>query len=92
MEIRFGLISADSHAAFSRDDFTSRMSASKWGDRIPHVAESERDGIYSILVSEGVRQRLRGDLRCSINRDRLRVFSLDTQGARLAIRPIGHDR
>jgi len=44
MEIRFGLISADSHAAFSRDDFTSRMSASKWGDRIPHVAESERDG------------------------------------------------
>ena len=30
MEIKFGLISADSHAAFDRDDFTSRMSASKW--------------------------------------------------------------
>jgi hypothetical protein len=56
------------------------------------MAESERDGIDSILLSEGVHQRLRGDLRCSVNRDRLGVFSLDTQGARLAIRPIGHDR
>ncbi len=44
MEIKFGLISADSHAAFDRDDFTSRMSVSKWGDRIPHVAEYEHDG------------------------------------------------
>jgi uncharacterized protein len=44
MEIKFGLISADSHAAFHRDDFTSRMSASKWGDRIPHVASREEDG------------------------------------------------
>ena len=44
MEIRFGLISADSHAAFDRDDFTSRMSVSKWGNRIPHVAEYEHDG------------------------------------------------
>ena len=44
MEIKFGLISADSHAAFDRDDFTSRMSVSKWGDRIPHVAEHERGG------------------------------------------------
>ena len=44
MEIKFGLISADSHAAFHRDDFTSRMSASKWGDRIPHVASREENG------------------------------------------------
>lgn len=44
MEIKHGLISADSHAAFGRDDFTSRMSASKWGDKIPHVASKERDG------------------------------------------------
>lgn len=44
MEIKFGLISADSHAAFDREDFTSRMSVSKWGDRIPHVAEYEHDG------------------------------------------------
>src|ERR1044071_1900238 len=40
MEVKFGLISADSHAGFDRDDFTSRMSASKWGDKIPHVASA----------------------------------------------------
>jgi uncharacterized protein len=44
MEINYGLISADSHAAFDRDAFTSRMSARKWGDRVPHVAGAERDG------------------------------------------------
>jgi uncharacterized protein len=44
MEIKYGLISADSHAAFNRDDFTSRMSAKKWGDRIPHVASTEKKG------------------------------------------------
>jgi predicted TIM-barrel fold metal-dependent hydrolase len=44
MEIQYGLISADSHAAFDRDAFTSRMSASKWGERIPHVAGTEQDG------------------------------------------------
>jgi predicted TIM-barrel fold metal-dependent hydrolase len=44
MELKFGLISADSHAAFDRDTFTSRMSAAKWGDRMPHVASSEREG------------------------------------------------
>src|SRR5438132_12784575 len=44
VELKFGLISADSHAAFDRDTFTSRMSAAKWGDKIPHVAESEREG------------------------------------------------
>ncbi len=44
MEIKYGLISADSHAAFHRDDFTSRMSADKWGDRIPHVASKIENG------------------------------------------------
>lgn len=44
MEIKFGLISADSHAAFGRDDFTSRMSKAKWGDKIPHVAPYEKNG------------------------------------------------
>ncbi len=46
MELKYGLISADSHAGFDRDDFTSRMSAAKWGDKIPHVAAApprERD-------------------------------------------------
>ena len=44
MEIKFGLISADSHAAFGRDDFTSRMSAKKWGDKIPQIVEFENEG------------------------------------------------
>lgn len=43
MEIKYGLISADSHAAFDPDTYTSRMSASKWGERIPHVA-AVKDG------------------------------------------------
>ncbi len=44
MEIRHKLISADSHAGFDRTDFTERMSASKWGDRIPHVVELNENG------------------------------------------------
>src|SRR5688572_27220204 len=44
MELKFGLISADSHAAFDKDTYTSRMSAAKWGDKIPHVVPSEREG------------------------------------------------
>src|SRR5712692_1619761 len=44
MELKFGLISADSHVAFDRDAFTSRMSHTKWADKIPHVASQERDG------------------------------------------------
>jgi predicted TIM-barrel fold metal-dependent hydrolase len=43
MEIKHGAISADSHAAFDRDDFLSRM-PSKWGDRIPQVVEVETNG------------------------------------------------
>ena len=44
MEIKYGLISADSHAAFARDDFTSRMSQRKWGDKVPQVVEFEKNG------------------------------------------------
>ena len=44
MEIKYGLISADSHAAFGRDDFTSRMSNKKWGDKIPQIVEFSDDG------------------------------------------------
>ena len=44
MEIRHKLISADSHAGFDRTDFTERMSASKWGDRTPHVIELNENG------------------------------------------------
>jgi predicted TIM-barrel fold metal-dependent hydrolase len=44
MEVKFGLISADSHAGFDRHDFLRRMSAAKWGERIPCVVEVEDKG------------------------------------------------
>ncbi len=44
MEIKHGLISADSHAAFDPDTYTSRMSARKWGEKIPRVLEIEDRG------------------------------------------------
>jgi predicted TIM-barrel fold metal-dependent hydrolase len=61
MEIKYGLISADSHAAFERNDFTRRMSASKWGDRIPQVVEVEEKGcrvdrwsVYGVAADNSV--------------------------------------
>ncbi len=39
MEIKYGLISSDSHGQLGRDAYTSRMSKEKWGERIPHVIE-----------------------------------------------------
>ncbi len=45
MEIKHGVISADSHALLAPDSMTSRMSAKKWGDKIPQVVETkEEDG------------------------------------------------
>src|SRR5436309_1830377 len=44
MEIRYGLISCDSHAQLDRDAFTTRMSRAQWGDRIPYVAEFTENG------------------------------------------------
>ncbi|MBV8084474.1 MAG: amidohydrolase [Chloroflexi bacterium] len=40
MDIKYGLISCDSHAQLDKDAFTSRMSAAKWGDHIPHIADT----------------------------------------------------
>src|SRR6266545_3223962 len=44
VEIKHGLISCDSHGQVDRDAFTSRMSRSEWGDRIPEVVEVEDKG------------------------------------------------
>lgn len=44
MQLRFGLISADSHAAFEPSTYTDRMSRQKWGDRIPRVVEVNENG------------------------------------------------
>jgi len=40
MEIKYGLISCDSHAQPDKDAFTSRMSQARWGDAIPHLMET----------------------------------------------------
>ena len=45
MAIKFPILDADSHLAEAPDLWTSRMSASKWGDAIPHVAFDERLGL-----------------------------------------------
>lgn len=44
MELKFGLVSCDSHAQLDRDAFTSRMSKAEWGDDIPQVVEVEDNG------------------------------------------------
>jgi predicted TIM-barrel fold metal-dependent hydrolase len=43
MEIKFGLISSDSHGQLDKDAYTSRMSEQKWGERIPHLVEVRED-------------------------------------------------
>jgi uncharacterized protein len=45
MEIKYGLISSDSHGQLGKDAYTSRMSRSKWGDRVPHVVEVREEHI-----------------------------------------------
>jgi len=40
MKLKYGLISADSHAQLHKDAFTSRMSRAQFGDRIPHVIKT----------------------------------------------------
>jgi predicted TIM-barrel fold metal-dependent hydrolase len=44
VEIKYGLISSDSHGQLGKDAYTSRMSRTRWGDRIPHVIEIEEEG------------------------------------------------
>src|SRR5512140_1389080 len=44
MEIRHGLISADSHVVTERNAFLDRMSKSKFGERIPQIKEVETAG------------------------------------------------
>ena len=40
MEIKYGVISADSHAQLGKDAFVARMSKARFGDRIPHLRET----------------------------------------------------
>lgn len=43
MEIKFGLISSDSHGQLGKDAYTSRMSKQKWQEKIPHLVEVRED-------------------------------------------------
>ena len=49
MELRFGLISVDDHVQEHPEVWTSRMSQSRWGDRVPHV-ETLEDGTERWVV------------------------------------------
>jgi predicted TIM-barrel fold metal-dependent hydrolase len=51
MEIKYGLISSDSHAQLDQDAFTQRMSKARFGERIPHLIES-RDPAHMVWKSE----------------------------------------
>jgi uncharacterized protein len=44
MDIRYGLISADSHVVTDKNAFVERMSKSKWGERIPQVVQVDHKG------------------------------------------------
>jgi predicted TIM-barrel fold metal-dependent hydrolase len=58
MELKYGFISADDHVQEHPEVWTSRMSKSKWGERIPHI-EEQRDGSEFWIV-DGQRLSLPG--------------------------------
>lgn len=72
MEIKHGLISCDSHAQEHPQAWTSRMSKSKWGDRIPHITETTdpsatvapTDGPVERWVIDGRYTEKRGTVNC----------------------------
>jgi len=61
MEIKFGLISCDSHAQLDKDAWTSRMSEAKWGDRIPQVVEVKKEGSEGSVDRWKVNGKVQGD-------------------------------
>lgn len=56
--MKYGIVSADDHVQETPDLWTSRLSKSKWGDRIPHLQEQE-DGSQAWLI-DGQRLAMRG--------------------------------
>ncbi len=58
MEIKYGLISCDSHAQPDKDAFTSRMSKAKWGDAIPHLAETTDKAHMAVAFDRPVQRWL----------------------------------
>jgi len=56
MEIKYGLISCDSHAQPDQDAFTSRMSKAKWGDAIPHLMETTDKANMAVAMDRPVQR------------------------------------
>jgi len=56
MEIKYGLISCDSHAQPDKDAFTSRMSKAKWGDAIPHLMETADKAHMAVAMDRPVQR------------------------------------
>lgn len=56
MEIKYGLISCDSHAQPDKDAFTSRMSQAKWGDAIPHLMETTDKAYMAVAFDRPVQR------------------------------------
>lgn len=56
MEIKYGLISCDSHAQVDKDAFTSRMSKAKWGDAIPHLVETDDKALMAVPFDQTVQR------------------------------------
>ena len=65
MQIRYGLISCDSHAQLERDAFTRRMSQAKWGDRIPQIVEVKDEDFAHPVHRWTVNGKVRGDSVCN---------------------------
>jgi len=65
MEIRHGLISADSHVVTERNAFLDRMSKGKFGERIPQIKEVDNKGVkVERWVVNGRPLRTRGVCNC----------------------------
>jgi predicted TIM-barrel fold metal-dependent hydrolase len=65
MEVKYGLISCDSHAQLDRDAWTNRMSEAKWADRIPQVAEIREEGFEHPVERWMVNGKVQGDSVCN---------------------------
>lgn len=65
MEFKFGMISSDSHGQLGKDAYTSRMSAAKWGDRIPHVIEVRDEKFVSLVERWVVDGEIQGSNVCN---------------------------
>jgi predicted TIM-barrel fold metal-dependent hydrolase len=73
LEIKYGLISCDSHAQLDKDNWLKRMSKAKWGDAIPQIKQTSDksylavdwgDKVFDRWFVNGVMQGNRGVSNC----------------------------